>query len=270
MIEDLKLALKHMVKSIMPAPKLHVLYRHVGGPVNNQADRPTWFSHEKCFKNFIESVSGESQEIELNIHILFDGNNESLGCNFMGPWFEEFKNSNNENNKRLNINLMKFNGGSMVASTHFAYDYAVNNDQINDKDYVYILENDYLHVPNWVGAINELIQSGIYFDYLSLYDHPDKYPNNKAFHIMHRDIQSEVFVTKNRHWRTSPSTCGSFIAQRKILKEDFENLKSGQMDHLLFDQLVGKEKRILLTPMPSLSTHCMVNYLAPIVDWSSC
>ena len=78
MIEDLKLVIKGMVKGMMPAPKLHILYRHVGGPVNNQADRPAWFSHEKCFKNFIDSLSGELQEIDLYLHILFDGNDESL------------------------------------------------------------------------------------------------------------------------------------------------------------------------------------------------
>ena len=270
MIEDFKQALKGVVKSILPAPKLHIIYRHVGGPVNNQGDRPSWFSHENCFINFIDSVSGEFQGIDLMIHLLFDGNEESFNGNFMGQWFKDFKNSSDQNKKQLNLNLVKFNGGSMVASTHFAYDYAIHNNQINDRDYIYILENDYLHKPDWVCALNELIQSGIHFDYISLYDHPDKYPNSKAFHAMHRGIWSEIYVTKNKHWRTAPSTCGSFIAQRKTLKEDFENLKSGQMDHLLFDQLVGKEKRILLTPMPSLSTHCMVNYLAPTIDWSSC
>lgn len=270
MIENLKQKLQSVMKNIMPPSKLHVLYRHVGGPVNNQADRPPWFSHEKCFKNFIDSVEGESHDIDLNIHILFDGNDESLSGDFMGQWLESFKDSSYQKNRLLNLNFVKFNGGSMVASTHFAYDYAINNEKINDKDYVYILENDYLHVPNWASAINELIQSGIHFDYISLYDHPDKYPNSKSFHKMHCGIQSEIFVSKNRHWRTSPSTCGSFIVKRKTLKEDFENLKSGQMDHILFGQLVGKEKRVLLTPIPSLSTHCMVNYLAPIIDWSTC
>lgn len=269
MIEDLKLVIKGMVKGIVPAPKLHILYRHVGGPLNNQADRPAWFSHEKCFKNFIDSLSGELQEVDLYLHILFDGNDESLNGNFLGQWLEDCKNTDNQKITPLKMSFVKFNGGSMVASTHFAYDYAVNNDQINDKDYIYILENDYLHEPNWINVLNELIESGIHFDYLSLYDHPDKYSNSKSFHSMHRGIQSEIFVTRKRHWRTAPSTCGSFIAKRKTLKEDFESLKSGQMDHLLFSHLVGKKKRILLTPMPSLSTHCMVNYLAPTVDWAS-
>jgi hypothetical protein len=43
-------------------------------------------------------------------------------------------------------------------------------------------------------------------------------------------------------------------------------LKSDLMDHEMFAEL-EKKGRILLTPIPGLSTHCVNNLLSPCVDW---
>ena len=37
-------------------------------------------------------------------------------------------------------------------------------------------------------------------------------------------------------------------------------------DHKIFTQLTNKG-RLLITPIPSLSTHIETNYLAPLVNW---
>jgi hypothetical protein len=43
-------------------------------------------------------------------------------------------------------------------------------------------------------------------------------------------------------------------------------LKSDLMDHQLFAEL-EKKGRVVLSPIPGLATHCMVNLLSPGVDW---
>jgi hypothetical protein len=131
---------------------------------------------------------------------------------------------------------------------------------------VYFLENDYLHDPRWISCLEELINSQIPFDYVSLYDHPDKYLYSDSFHDMHQKLVSKIFFTKTVHWRTTPSSCASFITSMENFRKDIPILKMGLMDHLMFDEL-GKLGKIMVSPIPSLSTHCMARFLAPCIQW---
>jgi hypothetical protein len=54
----------------------------------------------------------------------------------------------------------------------------------------------------------------------------------------------------------------------KVFKEDNSILRMGLMDHLMFDEL-NKIGRVMVSPIPSLSTHCMARFLAPCIEWES-
>ena len=116
-----------------------------------------------------------------------------------------------------------------------------------------------------------------YTDYVTLYDHPDKYaegcveinPYCKFF-----GEKTILFRTQNHHWKITNSTTmtfGTFVDTLKRDKEVFwkyttENIPK---DFLLFIEL-GKEDKLLSSPVPSLSTHCNKGYTAPFIDWEKC
>ena len=79
-----------------------------------------------------------------------------------------------------------------------------------ENDLIYFLENDYLHVQGWVIKVIELFRT--HKDkYVSLYDHADKY-------FDYDKLESKIIATSNCHWRTTPSTCGSYIINRNIYR----------------------------------------------------
>ena len=45
-------------------------------------------------------------------------------------------------------------------------------EQVNPEDILYFVEDDYFHMPD---APKSLIEGLTYFDYVTVYDHPDKY-----------------------------------------------------------------------------------------------
>lgn len=151
--------------------------------------------------------------------------------------------------------------GSNLASWHAAIDYALKAN-IQDTDFIYFLENDYLHQYGWLEKFFELCESGIMFDYVSLYDHRDKY-----FYSMYSDLVSKIFSAPSHHWRTTPSTCGSFLVRRNTFSEDAAYWVRDVQDHFQFQDLLEHKRRLLVSPIPGLSTHCMEGYLSPSIEW---
>ena len=84
---------------------------------------------------------------------------------------------------------------------------------------------------------------------------------------MYDDLVSKVFTTTKHHWRTTPSTCGSFIINKKIFEEDYNEHITINGDHDKFIYLAQTKNRHILTPIPGLSTHCMEFLLSPTIDW---
>ena len=67
--------------------------------------------------------------------------------------------------------------------------------------------------------------------------------------------------------KTTPNTTASIIFGKRILEEDFELNTTNNSDFGRFEVLRKEKKRNVLSPIPSLATHCEVEWLAPIVDW---
>lgn len=223
--------------------KIHILYRHynVQGS-GNKYNRPHWFNYEKCFVNLLNTIEGKN----VDLHVIMDGHFES---NFISKYKDKYI-------------LHSINSGSDYGSYLETYKYIKTLD-IKESDLIYFLENDYLHVDNWVEEITTLFETypnGL--NYVSLYDHNDKY-----FLPMYDDLVSKIFTTKTRHWRTTPSTCGSYIIPKNIFIEDEDVNTGGPGDHDKFLYLGSTKNRFVLTPIPGLSTHCMEGLLSPTIDW---
>jgi hypothetical protein len=154
---------------------------------------------------------------------------------------------------------------------------------------VYFLEDDYLHLPGSLAAVREGLSVA---DYVTLYDHPDKYVDSTftsskgvpgSVDIQDGGELSRVLQTASAHWKTTSSTTMTFASTVATLRTDERALRhfskwdqEGQVggegtytfDYGLFSTLVKKLKRTLISPIPTYSTHGETRVLAGLVDWA--
>lgn len=128
---------------------------------------------------------------------------------------------------------------------------------LQDETIVYLLEDDYLHQPNFCRVLMEGVQLS---DYVTLYDHLDKYKD-------YPDLVSKIMLTETCHWRTTPSTTNTYACKFSVLKRDLEIHKEFSRDRDISDDN-GKFLRLggLVSSIPGYSTHCDA-YMSPVVKW---
>lgn len=219
---------------------IHIFYRHYN-VCGSDSNRPQWFDYEECFKNLLKTI-GDSSNVKLTV--VYD---DSSGTD---NWIFDY-----------DVDIVRVDGGSDFNSFKHTANLAKERN-IPDDELIYFLENDYLHVDGWVPYVEELFSTYSNLDYVSLYDHNDKYILK-----MYDNLVSKVFTTKTRHWRTAPSTCGSFIMTAKRFREDYDILSTMEGDHNKFLWLNENRRRFVITPIPGLSTHCMRGLLSPCINW---
>lgn len=219
---------------------IHILYRHTEHASGFGKNRPDWFSYEQSLNNILKSIEGIDF---VKFHLLYDGT-------FTG------------NDSRIDY-IENFVGGSDWSSYLYALNYAKKLD-LKDNDLIYIAENDYAFVQGWPHKIKELYDTYDELHYVTLYDHPDKYNQN-----VYPGLQAYLVTTKSHHWRITPSTTGSVIFSKEILDEDFDIQTSDPSDFRRFQKLTLEKNRHVLSPIPSLATHCEIEHLAPAIDWKT-
>jgi len=167
------------------------------------------------------------------------------------------------------------------------YEEAINITENNDI--FYFIEDDYLHLHDSPKAILEGLEL---FDYVTLYDHPDKYQffkkNLNPYTKFNRYSENtEVTFSKSFTWRTTNSTTMSFALKGSTLKDDYDLWKitgSNKNDHdfdnfciLTKQRLIPKSRIIKQLPrklrflfknrkylgacIPGLSIHLEKNYI---------
>ena len=145
----------------------------------------------------------------------------------------------------------------MRAATHVAL-----TSDLADDDIVYFVEDDYVHRPGWRRVLLEAFEHGV-ADYITLYDHPDKYPT----------AATSIRLTPSCHWRAAASTTNTWACRVTTLKRDlaihkhFLGLPGHHVDHEKFVAL-GAASATLATALPGWSTHCHEPLLSPAIDWA--
>jgi hypothetical protein len=133
-------------------------------------------------------------------------------------------------------------------------------DFVTDDDIYYMLECDYLHTPD---AGQKMLDAVTHFDWITSYDHPDKY---KEGLIPKQNTRQYI---NGQQWRTTDSTTSTFMARGSKIREQMELFRSyGWDDHKRWLDL-NERGYVLGSPVPSLSTHMAEEYLAQNVDWKS-
>jgi|TARA_R110000765_G_scaffold137707_1_gene237416 hypothetical protein len=222
--------------------KIYIYYRHTSNHVVK--NRPSWFSFENCWKNLLNTTHKREN---IDITLALDGDiNDDFTKNY-----------------RDRFTLFPTNYSSSLISYRDLLEH-IKGIQMDKDDLIYFVENDYLHIDNWVDKVIDLFSCYKTLNYVSLYDHNDKYISQG-----YDSLVSKIITSETHHWRTTPSTCGTFIITRDLFDKDVDVWENTVGDHNTFMYLNQERQRYVLTPIPGLATHCMDGLLSPTIDWES-
>lgn len=155
---------------------------------------------------------------------------------------------------------------------------------LEDETIVYFLEDDYLHRGNSAKILLEGFE--LESDYVTLYDHPDKYilaeDGGNKFNIGGPE-ETRVYCSKSTHWKITNSTTLTFASKVKTLKEDASIIReytSGfhpetheetgkAYDHSMWVYGLTGKGRKLISPIPGYSTHGEIPWLTNFINWEN-
>jgi hypothetical protein len=236
---------------------LNVFYRLSDKSESKQ--RPDMISNKACLDNFLKEFSAEQTTI-----IADNIKDETL------KWLETY------NFKSLLLTSLG-NSGSFWLSFNLALN-------LPNDDYVYFVENDYIHKPNSRPVLMEGLQIA---DYVTLYDHPDKYIDGINPQVKNGGENTKVFLTSSSHWKFTNSTTMTFASKVSTLRRDAllfklftvgivkKNIpflkilrtKRTPRDYRIFSYLIKFKSRRLISPIPGYSTHGESKYMSPLIEW---
>lgn len=147
--------------------------------------------------------------------------------------------------------------------------------ELPSEDIVYFLENDYLHREDALEALLDGFTTGA--QYVSLYDHPDKYlsPQEGGNPFVESGGElTRVLKGKMCHWKMTNSTTMTFASMVRTLKNDYDKMlpyiSDNHPDDFQMFLKLREHGRALVTPLPGYSTHGETRWLSPFVDWKTC
>ncbi|MEX2208614.1 MAG: hypothetical protein WEF50_20555 [Myxococcota bacterium] len=213
--------------------------------------RPEGFSKRKCFKNFLEVFDPN------DVHVVAD-------C---------VKGDTQEWLAAAGVTVHPTSFGCGAASFLYAIDLALRTARSDDES-VYLLEDDYLHLPR----SREVLEEGLEFgDYATLYDHPDKYMDGPRANplIRGRSEVTRLYRSASVHWKITNSTPLTFATRVRCLRSDYAvyrrfNGDGKSRSFLMFSHLrkrsLFRKARTLVSAVPGLATHVHLPWISPNPD----
>ncbi len=179
-------------------------------------------------------------------------------------WLNELSDSHER------ITLVKINAGSDAKSMRVLLNEVQQIE--DDKEIVLFQEDDYLYLPGSEHKIQEALN---YAHYATGYLHPDKFwdpsrGGNPYTPMENVSEPTQVIKTTDHFWMITNSTTNTFATTVGTIKEDMSVWMWGTEDGIntkdfaIFLKL-RENGRALVQPLPSLATHCLQGYEAPLV-----
>ena len=240
---------------------LRVLYR--AAPGANRKHRPDWFTKWLCLGSFLRAV----QQLPPGSCEL------AFFCDGMLP-------------EEVESTMRRFGSVEVLDrlgnSKSYLHVLAKATDAaLPASDGVYLVEDDYLHLPNALSTLSGTLEAAPSGSYLTLYDHPDRYELSDDLRPPGRAVE----LLGSRHWLRVESTNMTFATTVATLRLDrrahwacarFTNYPHDRALWRTVQGLGGRRpvrwafgRRALFGALPSLATHCDDGMLAPTVDWAS-
>ena len=228
---------------------MDVIYRTCNAELEKskfKKQRPEWFDKYHCWKSLNNSIEqARSAGIPIQLHVVFDGDSDSEFAQFIQlDSLQGFHNVRYHSNEH-----------SLLSCFELA-------EQLYG-DYIYFIEDDYLHYLNAVEVLYEGLQE--FSDHiLTLYDHPDRYTRSDDFD---RDRES-IYISGSTHWRTGESTTCTLALGRDLFLSNLDLFKGFKLrDRSLFRFLRRSRGVKLLSSLPGLATHLHQDMLSPFGNW---
>lgn len=221
-----------------PSQNIQVFIRHaVYSSISAKKKRPLGFSRETCYQNLRNTI-------DSRVHLTHFLDTATPGDHFIKSEAIEIKEGTES--------------GSFLRMLEH-----VSALDLEPNTIIYFLEDDYIHRPGWVDVLLEGFTTDA--DYVTLYDHGDKYTS-------YPKLKSKILVTPSTHWRTTPSTTNTYAMRFSTLLQDLPIHRRFSMDRKVTDDhnkfcLLGKKGAILISPIPGWSTHADPEFISPCIDW---
>ena len=256
--------------SYMPDVRYHVIFRtcDVVHSVHHTA-RP--FGLDKrtlikiCFLSLIRSLSG----YDYRITVLGDRLSDEIQ-EFFAPFGVTVLNEQLGNDK------------SILRSIELACESEAN-------EWVYLCEDDYLHVPHAFQYIADLVvhrseylrmrkavrlqRGSERFRAVPIVIHPADYPDR---YRRHERRFSLIFLSRFCHWRQISNTTFTILAKsttfrtyRALLERSASGARDGYLSRKMYGTRFFGRKAVCLSPIPGLATHMHEETMTPLVDWAS-
>ena len=210
--------------------------------------RPEGFSKRKCFENFLDVFGTD------DVYVVAD-------C--VKPDTYDWLVASG-----VTVHSTSFGCGA--ATFLHAIDLALR-DVRGDREAIYLVEDDYLHLPR----SRQILEEGLEFgDYATLYDHPDKYLSGpRANPLIHgRSEVTRLYRSASVHWKITNSTTLTFASRVHCLRADYAVFKRFNGDgksrsFLMFSHLrkrgLLRKARTLVSAVPGLATHVHLPWISP-------
>lgn len=171
------------------------------------------------------------------------------------------------------LKVIPIDGGSSAQGFKAVVDTAC---ELPAGEFVYLVEDDFWHLDHSRMVLLEGLQRA---DYVTLYDHPDKYipsiRGGNPFIDEDGGEDTKVILTPSSHWKLTNSTTCTFATSAGVLRHDYpiwqkwcfaNPTQTHPNDFQAFLEL-RETGRSLISPIPALSTHCEPDWTAPLIDW---
>ena len=239
----------------------------------HNVSRPFGFSKLETIKLSFYSLYQSLSETQFQIIIIGDDLSKELI-----RFFSSFQNVDIHNDKL----------GSAAKSLQKQISIAL---KVPSEEWVYLCEDDYLHVPEAFKYITEFIQNKEKYletspkkkNYINriigdlskipLIIHPPDYPDR---YLPAWKRLSFVFLSRYCHWRQISNTTHTFLLQSSTIKLFEEQIKQSaikpsdaKLSEKVYGRLFFRNKAICVSPINGLSTHMTEGVMTPLVDWDS-
>lgn len=254
--------------------KYNILFRACDKvEISHRRKRPFGLNKKEVIKVSFYSMYKSLQGYDYSFTVIGDDLSED-----MLKFFESF-----EDIKVINDKL-----GSGAASLQKQLELAKD---IKDDEWIYLCEDDYLHIEYSFKYIDEFIKNKEQIlktskekkNYMNFLigdlskkpliihspDYPDRYkPAWKRL--------SFVFLSKYCHWRSISNTTHTILLQSSTLKKyrtEFDQSAIGPSDAKLSKKVYGRiwffKRALCVSPILGLSTHMTEHVMTPLVDWEN-
>ncbi len=254
-------------------PKYHIMFRTTEGV--RGVPRPFGLDMRTVIKVCFLSLHEAVKPFPHAIHVLGDRLSEDLKT-----FFQRLA----DRDAAVKIHLEDCDSGESIRqSLSLAL-------AVPDGDWVYFLEDDYLHRPEAFVWIDELVRNkaevlrfepGRWFmkrlfrnaNEAPLIIHPADYPDR--YHPIKRQF-SLLYITRLNHWRQISSTTHTFMAEagtirryEKVIRRSSKPPRDFYLSRHMYSHIFFRGRGLCLSPIPGVATHMTEGVMTPLVDWES-